>query len=124
MEQPQNIGRVERELDLTDEHASLIVAMRCHDIDLGVMADRRASPPGLRGLPSRAVDQDIRDAGANDVFPDLTQVREPCGLGLDIELSSFEQRAVWIDEAVPVAKKGVADLVAATLAASRMLAEG
>jgi hypothetical protein len=44
--------------------------------------------------------------------------------GLDIELSSFEQRAVWIDEAVPVAKKRIADLVAATLAASRMLAEG
>jgi hypothetical protein len=119
-----DIGRVERELDLADEHACSVLAMGRHDVDLGVPIRRRTSPPRLCRLPSHVVDRDLRDTGPDDLLPDLAQVRAPRGLGLHVELPGFEQRPVRIDEAVPVAEKRIGDLVAGGLAVSRMLTEG
>lgn len=84
----RDVGRVERELDLADEEAGPVVMVGGHDVDLGVSAGRRAPPPGLRGLPARVVDGDVGNAGPDDVLPDLAEVRDPRGFGLDVELAA------------------------------------
>jgi hypothetical protein len=89
-----HVGGVERELDLADQEATAIVAVGRDDVDLGVRAGPRPSPPGLRRLPARVVDREVGDAGSDDLLPALAEVREPRGLALDIELASLEQRAV------------------------------
>lgn len=50
------------------------------------------------------------------------EVSAPGGVGLDVEVASFEKRAVGIDAAAPAAEEGVGDAVASALAAAGIMA--